>query len=125
MKLTLPAGVTVILAAVAAIAVAFVQSNIIVLEPGWNEGVTIGLTILALWGISPLTHTALIAVLHLSNGTITAIGGALGTLQIVLTQVHMSAGLHGVLAGIIAFAAGLGFAPAIEPIQAALARQRA
>src|SRR5271154_2184272 len=108
MPVSLPSGLTLILSAIAGVIVAFVASNIIVLEAGWQEGVVVGLSILAAWGISPLTGSAFTAILHLSNGVATVIAGALAALQIIFTQVHMSAGLHGVLAGVIAFAAGLG-----------------
>ena len=113
-NLKLPSSLTVILSLVAGAVVAFVGSNIITLEPAWAQGIQIGLTILAAWGISPLTGSAFRAVLHLSNGAAVAIAGALTALQIVFLQVNISAGLHGVIAGVLAFAGGLGFAPSIQ-----------
>lgn len=115
MKLNLPTTLTVVLSAIAGVAVAFVASGIIVVEGEWKTYLETGLTILALVGISPLTGAAFKAVLHLSNGVSGAIAFALAALQVVLAQVHMGAGVHGLLAGIIAFAAGLGFAPLASP----------
>ena len=112
-NLKLPSSLTVILSLVAGAVVAFVGSNIITLEPAWAQGIQIGLTILAAWGISPLTGASFRAILHLSNGVAVAIAGVLGALQVVFLQVGMSPGLHGVVAGVLAFAGGLGFAPSI------------
>ena len=112
--MTLPSKWTLILAAVAGLVVAFVQSNIIVLEAGWNEGVTVGLSILAVLGISPITGSSFRAILHLTNQQALAIAGALATVQVILTQVHLSSAWHGILAGVIAFAGGLGFAPTLS-----------
>ena len=114
-RLNLPSQLTVILSIAAGVIVAFIGSGIINLEAGWSEGLQIALTILAAWGISPLTGAAFRAILHLSNGLSVAIAGALGSLQIIFLQVHMSAGLHGLIAGLLAFAAGLGFAPSLTP----------
>lgn len=116
MSKVLPSTATLILSAIAGVLVAFIQSNIIVLEAGWNEGATVGLTILAVWGISPITGAAFRALLHLTNGEATIIATLLATAQIVLTQVHLSSAWHGVLAGVIAFAGGLGFAPTLTTI---------
>ena len=112
-SLQLPSQLTFILSIIAGVIVAFVASNIITLEPAWSQGIQIGLTILAAWGISPLTGTSFRAVLHLSNGLAVFIAGTLTALQIVFLQVNISAGLHGVIAGVLAFAGGLGFAPSI------------
>lgn len=111
MKFNLPSTLTVILSAIAGVIVAFVASNIIVLEPEWAHGVEIGGTIIALFGISPLTGSSFVAILHLSQQVTAFIATVLAALVVILGQVHMSAGLHGILAGILAFAAGLGFAP--------------
>ncbi len=124
MKLNLPTWLTLAFSAGAGVVVAFVASNIIVLESGWSEGVQIGLTIIAAWGISPLTGAAFRAILHLSNGVSVAIAGALGALQIVFLEVHMSLGLHGLIAGVLAFAAGLGFAPSISLVTPPAAKAR-
>jgi hypothetical protein len=111
MKFNLPTGVTIALSAAFGVLVAFVGSGIIVLEPEWAHYVEVGGTILALFGISPLTGASFRAILHLSQTASAVIAASLGGLVVILQQVHMSAGLHGVLAGLIVFAAGLGFAP--------------
>lgn len=114
MKLNLPTGLTVALSAASGVIVAFVASNIIIVQEPWAAGIKIGLTILGAWGISPLTGVAFRAILHLSNGVCTGIAAGLTALQLIFIQAHLTAGLHGVFAGLIAFAAGLGFAPAIN-----------
>ncbi len=115
LKLNLPTAATLILSAAAGVVIAFVGSHIIVLEPQWVHGVEVGVTILALFGISPLTGASFRAILHLSNAVATLIAAALGVLVILLAEVHMSLALHGILAGVVVFAAGLGFAPAVLP----------
>lgn len=108
----LPSALSVVLGAVAGVAVAFVASGIIVVEGEWKTYLETGLTVLAGLGIAPLTGPAFQAMIHLSHAAALAISGVLGTLVVILAQVHMSAGLHGLLAGIVAFGAGLGFGPA-------------
>lgn len=114
MKLNIPTSLTVVLSAIAGVIVAFVSSGIIVLEAPWSEAAQVSLTVLAAWGISPLTGAAFRAILHLTNGISTVIAATLGGLQVVFMQVHMSTALHGLLAGVLAFAAGLGFAPSLN-----------
>jgi hypothetical protein len=109
-KLNLPTGLTVVLSAIAGVLVAFNTASF-GFATDWRTGITIGLTILAAWGISPLTGAAFRAILHLSNAVSTVIAAALGALQVIFLQVNMSTGLHGLIAGVLAFAAGLGFAP--------------
>jgi len=111
MKLNIPTGVTVALSAAFGVVVAFVGSGIIVLEPEWQHYVEVGGTVLALFGISPVTGASFRALLHLSQTASAFIAAGLGALVVVIAQIHMSAGLHGVLAGLVVFAAGLGFAP--------------
>lgn len=115
MKLNLPTSITVALSAAAGVLVAFLSSGIIVVEHEWKAPLEVLFTTLALFGISPLTGVAFRTLLHLSNGAATTIAGLLGVLQVILIQVHMSNELHAVLAGLIAFAAGLGFAPVTGP----------
>lgn len=114
MNVKLPSGVAVALAAISGVVVAFLASGVIALEAPWSNDVQVGLTILAVWGISPLTGPAFRAWLHLSNGAALLVGTTLATLQVIVQQIHGGGVLHGVLAGIIATAAGLGFAPANE-----------
>lgn len=109
----LPSKLTFILSAAAGVTVAFVRAKVIELEPEWASWIAVGLTFLAAWGISPLTGPSFRSILHLSNGVSAGITFVLTALTIVVTQAHMSLTLHGVLAGLIAFAAGLGFAPSI------------
>lgn len=113
MPVKLPSGVAVALAVISGIVVAFLAADVITLEAPWSNDIQVGLTILALWGISPLTGPAFRAWLHLSNGAAVLVGAALATLQVIVQQIHGSSVLHGVLAGIIATAAGLGFAPIV------------
>ena len=113
MKLNLPTQLTVLLSAVAGVLVAFNTASF-GFASTWTTAITIGLTILAAWGISPLTGVAFRAILHLSNGVSVAIAGVLGALQVVLLQVSIDMTLRGILTGVIAFAAGLGFAPSLN-----------
>jgi hypothetical protein len=112
-KLNTPTQLTVIFSAAAGILVAFNTASF-GFASDWTTSITIALTILAAWGISPLTGVAFRAILHLSNGVSVVIAAGLGALQVIFLQVSMGATLHGILAGVIAFAAGLGFAPSIS-----------
>jgi hypothetical protein len=111
MKLNLPTGLTLALSAIMGVIVAFNEASF-AFATDWRVGITIALTILAVWGISPLTGVAFRAILHLSNAVATAIAMGLGALQVVFLQVTLSPGAHGLIAGVIVFAGGLGFAPA-------------
>ena len=113
MKLNLPTQLTVILSAVAGVLVALNTASF-GFAASWTTAITIGLTILAAWGISPLTGVAFRAILHLSNGVSVAIAAALGALQVIFLNVSISPTWHGIIAGVLAFAAGLGFAPSLN-----------
>ena len=113
MKLNLPTQLTVILSAVAGVLVALNTASF-GFAASWTTAITIGLTILAAWGISPLTGVAFRAILHLSNGVSVAIAAVLGALQVIFLNVSISPTWHGIIAGVLAFAAGLGFAPSLN-----------
>jgi hypothetical protein len=89
----------------------------------WLIGTTLALTFLAALGISPLTGASFKAALHLSNGISNAIAAALVALQLGLSTVTMSTGVHAILAGCITLLAGLGFAPAVLPTPVPVARK--
>jgi hypothetical protein len=117
MKLNLPTWLTVVLAAAAGVIVAFNEASF-AFATNWRVGITVALTILAAWGISPLTGAAFRVILHLSNTVAAVIAMALAVLQVIFLQVSMSPDVHGLVAGVIVFAAGLGFAPAAAVVVA-------
>jgi hypothetical protein len=114
MRTQIPSKLTIVLSGIAGILTAFVAAHIIELPAEWSQAVQLALTFTAGLGISPLTGSSFRSVLHLGNGAANAIAAVLAAAQVVVVQAAIGSALHGILAGIIAFAAGLGFAPSLS-----------
>ena len=114
LKLKLPAPITVALSAIAG---ALVTLNVTTFHLGqpWVTGITVAITALAAFGISPLTGPALIAALHLPQKIVNIIAAGLMATQLALQTVTMSTTAHAIVAGVITLLAGLGFAPSVDP----------
>lgn len=84
------------------------------LDPTWRGYLSVTLIFLAGLGISPLVGSAFRAALHLSPGVSLVISSALAALALAVHMFNLSSGLRGVLQGVLAFAAAIGFAPAVN-----------
>ena len=76
------------------------------------------LIFLAGLGVSPLVGAAFRAALHLSTAVSLLISSALGALALAVHTFNLSEGLKGVLQGVLAFAAAIGFAPTTPEAEA-------
>jgi hypothetical protein len=111
MKITFPSVVTLILGLVGGV-LAYLNQASFAFQPPWNQVITFGLYALAVIGISPLVHGAFRSALHVSVTTATSITTLAALLAAGITTFSMGADAKGVLEGILAFLAFVGFAPA-------------
>lgn len=83
--------------------------------PPWTTGINIALILGAAYGVAPLLGSAWRTALNLPHSVTNIIVGALAALQLWQQSEPISTGLHAAIAGVLAFAAALGFATNIAP----------
>lgn len=116
MKLNIPSQVTVALGLAAGVLAILTQTTF-GLGAEWASYVTVALVFLAGLGISPLVGPAFRSALHLSQSASLIISSVLSALAVAATTLNVSVGVRGVIEGVLAFAAALGFAPSVNPVQ--------
>jgi hypothetical protein len=112
LKFTIPTWLTVILGLVGGILEYLNQASFHLASP-WGQVITFGLYAVGVFGVSPLIHNAFRNALHISPQLATVITILLTLLAAAITTFSISADVKGVLEGIVAFAAFVGFGPAL------------
>lgn len=112
MKLQLPSWLTTALGALAGV-LAILNQTTLHAGSSWSGYITVALVFLAGLGISPLVGEKFQSAVHLSPKVGIVISSALAALAVALGTLNVSAGVKGIIQGVIVFAAALGFAPAV------------
>lgn len=118
-RLNLPSALTLVLGLLGGV-LEYLNTNTFGFTAPWREVITYGLYALAVIGVSPLVHSAFRNALHLSAGvsvTITILATLLAAA--ITTFSGMSLELQGILQGVVAFLAFVGFGPAAASVLAA------
>lgn len=111
LKLNLPAGLVLVLGLVGGVLEYLNQASFHLVQP-WNQVVTYGLFVVAVFGVSPLVHSAFRNALHISTQLGVAITVAATLLAAAITTFSLSHDVKGILVGVVAFLAFIGFGPA-------------
>jgi hypothetical protein len=111
MKFRVPSALVVVLGLCGGALEFLNQSDLGFIAP-WNQLITFGVYALAIFGVSPLVGSAFRNALHVSPALATTITTLAATLAASITTFSMSADLKGILEGILAFLAFVGFGPA-------------
>lgn len=106
-KLNLPSWVVVGLGLLAGIA-EYVVLNVPIVQP-WKTGAAVVVLMIGGLGISPLMGAAFTNALHISHNLAQLITAAVTALGLAVTTLSMSSELKGVLVGLLAFLATVGF----------------
>ena len=109
-SLTIPSWASTVLSLIAG-ALAVLNQVTFGFGSPWQPYVTVALVFLAGLGISPLVGAQFRAALHLSHAASLVIAAVLAAVTLALTTLHVSAGLQGILGGVLTFLVGIGFAP--------------
>lgn len=88
-------------------------------EP-WHSYVTVALLFITGLGVSPLVGTGLLAALHIPQSLALTVTSALGVLAVAIQTFAWAASAKGIVTGIIAFVAAIGFAPTTKATEAAI-----
>jgi hypothetical protein len=115
-SLKLPSWATTIFGLAAGV-LAILNETTFGFNPTWRGYASVILIFLAGLGISPLVGSAFRAALHISTAVGLIISSALAALALAVHTFNLSSGLRGVLQGVLAFAAAIGFAPAVNLAQ--------
>jgi hypothetical protein len=110
MKLKLPSWASVTLGIGAGV-LAVLNETTFGFATDWRGYISVVLIFLAGIGISPIVGAAFRAALHLSTTVSLLISSGLAALALAVHTFNLSEGLRGVLQGVLAFAAAIGFAP--------------
>jgi hypothetical protein len=116
-SLGLPTWATTLLGLLAG-ALAILNEVAFGFDAEWRGYLSIVLIFLSGVGISPLVGPAFRAALHLSTTASMFITSALAALALAVHSVNISEGWRGVIQGVLAFAAAVGFAPTVTTEQA-------
>lgn len=116
-KLGLPTWATTLLGLLAG-ALAILNEVAFGFDAEWRGYLSIVLIFLSGVGISPLVGPAFRAALHLSTTASMFITSGLAALALAVHSVNVSEGWRGVIQGVLAFAAAVGFAPTVTTVQA-------
>jgi hypothetical protein len=114
-KLQSPAGLTVVLGLVGGVLEYLAQATFHIEAP-WQQVIVFGLYVIGIFGVSPLTHGAFRNALHISVALGTSITVGAAVLAAGITTFSMSPDLKGILEGVLAFLAFVGFGPVATPV---------
>ena len=78
----------------------------------WHSAITVALVFLSGIGISPLVGAKFRAALHLTTRVSVVIASGLAAATVAVTTIRMDGTVKTIIAGVLVFAAALGFAPA-------------
>jgi hypothetical protein len=114
MKFNVPTVLATVLAIVAGLAQYFNQATF-GLSPAWHSALTYGILLISLLGISPLVGAEIGAairnLLHISATLTTVIGLVIFAASAAVTTFSLSMDVKGLILGILAFLAAIGFGP--------------
>jgi hypothetical protein len=117
MKLNIPSWATTILSLIAG-GLAILNQVSFGFGSPWGVYVTLALVALAGLGISPLVGAQFRSALHLSHSASLVITSIVTTAGVAVTTLSISPTAKGIVVGILAFLAGVGFAPGPQPAPA-------
>lgn len=112
MRLNIPTGITVILGLIGGV-LEYLNQASFGLQAPWAQVITFGLYVLAVIGVSPLVHSAFRNALHLTPAEATVITSLAALLAAAITTFGLSGEVKGILEGVLAFLAFVGFGPAV------------
>lgn len=110
LKLNIPSWLVVLLGLIGGLLEYLNQASFHLQQP-WNQLITFGLYVIAVVGVSPLVHNAFRNALHLSTQLATFITVIAAITATAITTFSMGQVTKGLLEGILAFLAFVGFGP--------------
>jgi hypothetical protein len=111
-SLKLPSWATTALGALAGV-LAILNQTVFHAGSPWSAYITIALVFLAALGISPLVGEKFRSAVHVSPKVGIIVSAFLAALAVAMTTLSVSAGVKGVIQGVLVFFGALGYAPAV------------
>jgi hypothetical protein len=118
LKFNLPTAVTVVLGVLAG-ALEYLNAQTFAFPPVWHQAVQYGILLIGLLGVTPLVGASIGAavrnLVHMSSGLFTTICVAVYALTAAVTTLGITGVGKGIILGVVAFLATIGFGPNAIP----------